>query len=164
MKAITTAMALASALAMAAPAQAAPCWSDTAIEAARIRQFETMMMVSTLRCRLVGADFSEAYNRFVREKRPVLVAAGEAMRAQFAQAVGAQRALGAYDDFMTKVANSYGGGMEGTKCADMASVAQAAAEAPATREALARLALSAGAEPPLAGQRCPLTYALNSAE
>ena len=160
MKAIAITAAFAAMMLGVAPARAAGCWSDAALEAARIRQFETMMMVSTLRCRLTGTDFSENYNRFVREKRPVLVEAGETMRGQFALAVGAQRALDAYDDFMTKTANGYGGGVEGANCQDMAAVASAAASAPATREAIARLALAAGAEPRLPGPRCGVSVAL----
>jgi hypothetical protein len=160
MKATGLSAAIAASLLATAPASAAECWSETALEAARIRQFETMMMVSTLRCRLTGTDFSESYNRFVREKRPVLVEAGETMRGQFAKAVGAQHALDAYDDFMTKIANGYGGGVEGANCADMGAVARAAADAPATHEAVARLALAAGAEPPLPGARCGISVAL----
>ncbi len=56
------------------PASAA-CWSNSAVEAAYVRDFDTILMVATLRCRTHGVEMATDYNRFVREKRAVLVAA-----------------------------------------------------------------------------------------
>ncbi|MBB6123178.1 hypothetical protein [Sphingobium subterraneum] len=146
----------------AAPAMAASCWTDAAYRAAQIRDFETMMMVSTLRCRITGVDFSEPYNQFIRGKRQLLIAANETLRGQFAQTVGAARALGAYDDYMTKIANSYGGGMAGMNCRDFASVVDAAVASPATTEAVAQLAAMAGSAPRVPGDRCGVTVAMQA--
>jgi hypothetical protein len=143
------------------PVLAANCWSDTAYQAAQVRDFETMMMVSTLRCRLSGVDFSTSYNRFVREKRSVIITANTTLQQQFARAVGAGKALGAYDDFMTKVANSYGGGMAGMNCRDFSSVVDAAVSAPATMDAVAGLASAAGVAPAIPGARCNVTVAMD---
>lgn len=145
-----------------APAMAAACWTEAAYKAAQIRDFETMMMVSTLRCRITGVDFSEPYNQFIRGKRSLLITANETLRGQFALAVGKARALGAYDDYMTKIANSYGGGMAGMNCRDFASVVDAAVAAPATMEAIARLAAMAGSEPRVPGDRCGITVAMQA--
>lgn len=158
MKRILGAAAVAS-LAVATPAQSA-CWTDTAYQAAQIRNFETMMMVSMLRCRLVGNDFTATYNSFVRDKRPVLSAANEELRAQFAKTVGTAKAMNAYDDYMTKVANSYGAGNDGLSCRDFSSIVDAAAQSPATRGAVAALAERAGTNPRLPGARCGTSVAL----
>lgn len=160
-KKLAAATAAGAALAMSVPAQAAGCWGQQAYEAAQLRDFDTMLMVATLRCRINDVDFSADYNRFVREKRPILAAANEQLRGQFALAVGRARALDAYDDFVTKMANGYGGGERGMNCADYAAVARAAVDAPATRTALVALAGRSGIDPRVPGQRCGVTVALN---
>lgn len=154
-------MAAGAALAASVPAQAAGCWSEAAYEAAQLRDLDTMLMVATLRCRINDVDFSADYNRFVREKRPILAAANEQLRGQFALAVGKARALDAYDDYVTKIANGYGGGEISMSCADHAALARAAAELPVSRPALIAFAARAGAMPRVPGQRCGVTVALN---
>jgi hypothetical protein len=139
---------------------AAGCWSDAAYEAAQLRDLDTMLMVATLRCRMKGADFSADYNRFVVEKRPILAAANVEMQSAFAQSVGKAKALGAYDDMMTKIANSYGNGMSGMSCQDFAALARTAAEAPAVRASLVTLANEIGSKPPVPIARCSLNVAI----
>lgn len=131
---------------LTAPAQAA-CWSPAAAEAASVRDFETMLMVSTLRCRLVANDFTEDYNRFIREKRPVLIRINDELRTQFGS-------LDSYDRYVTSIANSYGAGAQGLSCRDIGSLISAANAQPATRTALVELADRAGAAPPLPSGRC----------
>lgn len=131
---------------LAAPAQAA-CWSPAAAEAASVRDFETMLMVSTLRCRLVDADFTQDYNRFIRDKRASLTGINDELRTQFGS-------LDGYDRYVTAIANSYGAGAEGLGCRDIGSLLAAANALPADRASLVRLANSAGASPPLPGNRC----------
>jgi hypothetical protein len=121
MKILVGVLAAATAL-MSGEVQAASCWSDTAYQAAQLRDLDTMLMVATLRCRLKGNDFSADYNRFVVGKRAILSAANVEMQSAFSQTVGKARALGAYDDFMTKIANSYGMGTAGMNCADYAAL------------------------------------------
>lgn len=152
--------ALAVAVLAASPARADTCWTNVAYEAAQIRDFETMMMVSMLRCRLVGNDFTETYNRFIRANRPLLDGANRELQAQFAKTVGSARAMGAYDDYMTKVANGYGGGNDGLSCRDFSSIADAAVSQAANRENLVALADRAGSRPALPGMRCGLSVAM----
>ena len=161
MRTIITSMALGVALVSAGPAQAASCWERTAYEAAQLRDFDTMLMVATLRCRINSLDFSADYNRFVREKRPILAQANIEIRAQFARTVGQARSIGAYDDFMTKVANGYGGGSENMDCADYAAMVKTAADAPVVRAHLVDLAAQSGAQPLVPGNRCGITVAMN---
>ena len=146
---------------VATPAQAAGCWSDATYEAAQMRDFDTMLMVATLRCRIKNVDFSGDYNRFVKNQRPVLAAANREIRNQFAQSMSQRAALGAYDDFMTKVANSYGGGVKNMTCNDYAAMARAAAKAPVSRASVIALAQKAGSNPPLPGKRCGYNVAMN---
>lgn len=156
-----TGAALAAVVLAASPARADTCWTNAAYEAAQVRDFETMMMVSMLRCRLVGNDFTESYNRFIRANRPVLEAANQELKAQFAKAVGSARALNAYDDYMTKVANGYGGGNDGLSCRDFSSIVDAAVSQQPTRENLVALADHAGSRPNVPGTRCGTSVAMN---
>ncbi len=161
MKGIVSGFILAASMVAGTSAQAAPCWSDAAYEAAQLRDLDTLLMVQTLRCRIKDIDFSADYNRFVREKRPLLSAANVQLQNQFALTVGKARAIGAYDDFMTKIANGYGGGTKNMNCSDYAALAREAASAPVSQPALIRLADRAGAKPPVPGSRCGTTVALN---
>lgn len=144
---------MAACAALATPVNAA-CWSDTAYRAAQVRELDTMMMVEALRCRRTDANFLPAYNDFVRTSRVALVRANDELRAHFATIVGSARALGAYDDYMTTVANRYGAGTAGIDCRDMASIAAAAAAANGSGEALAELAERAEMRPNVPGARC----------
>ena len=161
MRTMIISMALGAALVATGSAQAATCWDKTSYEAAQLRDFDTMLMVATLRCRINSVDFSDDYNRFVRDKRPILAQANIDIRAQFARTVGEAQSLGAYDDFMTKVANGYGGGSEHMTCADYAAMAKSAADASSVRSDLVDLAAQSGAQPLVPGNRCGIIVAMN---
>lgn len=153
------AVALCAAL-LAMPVQAATCWNDNAYQAAQLKDLDIMLMVATLRCRISDVDFSADYNRFVKAKREILANANQDLRSQFAFAVGEAKALGAYDDYATKIANGYGGGAKGLSCADFAALTRAAADAPEGRATLVALAEATGSAPALPGQRCGMTIAM----
>lgn len=155
-------MILGAAAVAGTPAQAAVCWSEDSYQAAQMRDFDTMLMVATLRCRIREIDFSADYNRFVQHKRSILAGANTTLRKQFAMSVGNGHALGAYDDFMTKIANSYGGGAEGKTCNDFAQMASRASAMPASRGAIVALAREAGVKPPIPGRRCDVTVAMKA--
>jgi hypothetical protein len=144
-------------LAMAVPASQAQaaCWTKTAEEAARIRDMDTMLMVTALRCRQTGDDFLPAYNRFVKESRPALLRVNETLRAHFAPAGG----LNAYDHYVTSLANGYGAGTGDLSCANTASVLDAAIAERGSYEGLSRLAEATGGGPLLPGGRCSMTLA-----
>jgi hypothetical protein len=154
---------LVAAAAMAAlglgPASAA-CWSDRAVDAAYVRDLDTMLMTATLRCRLHGVDLAAGYNKFVREKRPVLVAANEELREHFAVDARGGAALDAFDRFATALANSHGAGDPGKNCADYQALVEAAVAAAPERAALIEMARQAGSNPTLANGRCTTQIAL----
>ena len=133
-------------------AQAA-CWSDAAVSAAKIRDLETMLMVSALRCRAADNAMLHQYNGFVTRSRPALAAVNQTLRTQFAGEGG----LNAYDRFVTAIANRYGAGVEGLGCDDMTSILSAAEAEDGSMAGLARLANAAGVEPRLNGERCTKT-------
>ncbi|WP_022683192.1 hypothetical protein [Sphingobium bisphenolivorans] len=143
-----------------APASAATCWKTTEVEAAQIRDFDMMLMVSALRCRSTGHDFLASYNRFVREKRSALTQVNDELREHFRVAVGPVGALGAYDDYVTGLANLYGAGADGLACRDLSSIADAANALPESRAAILELADAAGITPHLSGPRCDVVMAL----
>lgn len=143
-----------------APATAATCWKQTAVEAAQIRDFEMMLMVSALRCRATGNDFLANYNRFIREKRDALTQVNDELREHFRSEVGPVGALGAYDNYVTGIANSYGAGTDGLACRDLQSITDAAVALPPTRPALLELADAAGITPHLSGARCDVVMAV----
>lgn len=149
-KGVVTLLAL---VALAAPAKAG-CWTEAAWTAARVRELDTMLMVEALRCRRTSHNFIETYNKFVTTSRPALVRANTTLRAHFATEVGQARALSAFDDYATRVANRYGAGQEGLGCADLASIAEAAAAAAGSGQPLAELAAIADLQPVLPGARC----------
>lgn len=147
------------AILIASPARAA-CWSDSEVSAAKVRDLETMLMVSALRCRATGSDFLADYNAFVRGSRAALTRVNDALRAHFVAEVGAREALNAYDRYVTTVANRYGAGAAGLGCSDLAAITQAARAEGDNYAGLSRLADAAAVEPSLPGRVCPITMAL----
>jgi hypothetical protein len=136
------------------PAQAA-CWSEAAVEAAKVRDLETMLMVSSLRCHAASPALLDEYNGFVKTSRVALTEVNQTLRKQFADAGG----LNAYDKFVTAIANRYGAGTDGLNCNDMASIVAAAQAEGGSLVGLTRLATDAGIEPQLSGPKCAVTMA-----
>jgi hypothetical protein len=132
-------------------AQAA-CWTAQDAEAAHVRDLDTMLMVSALRCRLTGQDIMPTYNAFVRESRPILSASNNRLRSHFGT-------MDSYDRYVTGVANRYGAGADGLNCRDMAAIVKAARGEQGSPAGLVKVAKSAGVRPSLPGGLCPLTVA-----
>ncbi len=145
---------LATSVVITAPAQAAACWSSESVAAAKVRDLETMLMVSALRCRTSGQDFLSKYNSFVRASRTPLTVANDRLRAHFAAGLGATAGLNAYDRYVTSLANRYGAGAEGLSCRDMASITDAALREGTSFANLERLAVRAEVSPVLHGGMC----------
>jgi hypothetical protein len=141
-----------------ASAQAA-CWSAQDVAAAKVRDMETMLMVSALRCRASGHDFLSDYNRFVRGGRAALTQANDRLRSHFSVEVGEARGLKAYDRYVTSIANRYGAGSEGLSCRDLSSFTDAAIAAGPTFAKLEQLADRADVRPVLPGRICPVSMA-----
>ena len=149
----TLIIALAATAVVAAPAQAA-CWKSEHVAAAKVRDMETMLMVSSLRCRATDPSMLSRYNRFVVQSRAALNEVNNGLRAHFAESVGAARAMNAYDGYVTQIANRYGAGAEGLSCADLSAITSAALAERPTFSALVALANRAGVAPRLDGGAC----------
>ncbi len=140
------------------PAKAA-CWGEADVSAAKVRDLETMLMVSALRCRAGDPAILPAYNSLVKQSRGALTAVNDQLRAHFRSGIGEAAGLNAYDHYVTALANRYGAGAQGLSCADMASILSAANAEGGSASGLARLASDAGIEPVLDDVRCAESFA-----
>lgn len=144
-------------------AGAATCWDQRSTEAAQIREFDIMLMVSALRCQVKGTDFVADYNRFVTGNKPVLVAVNDELRRHFNEELGGKAALDAYDQMSTAMANHYGngGGMD-EDCDALRAIVVAATGMESSRDFLLANAQRVGVDPVLAGGRCAVVVAAAS--
>jgi len=145
------------ALTFAQPVQAASCWNQQEEAAAKIRDLQSRLMVSTLRCRAMGIDVLENYNEFVRANRSTIQAANGVIKAQFTANHGSQGQT-QFDRFTTSMANEYGADPTNRSvCADAAAAASEAAAANGDLPRLLAVADRLGSAPKLPGGQCPIT-------
>jgi hypothetical protein len=145
-------MSLALAVAVSMPGVAqARCWGPTAVTSARIKDFDTMLMVGALKCRLKGNDVVGRYNRFVQQSRPILSQANEALRTHFEGEGG----LDAYDRYATALANRFGGDAAETDCDAIRDTLDELAEPMASVAELESIAKRTRLPLRLPGQTCP---------
>ena len=148
----------AAALLIAAPAEAAGCWTPEGAAAAKLRDLQSRLMVATLRCRAIGADIEASYSNFVRSNRETIQAANAILKAQFA--TGDKVGERAYDSFATALANQYGGDATNPEiCQGAAAAAEDAAAAGGELARLLAVAERLGPPPPLPGGECPVSFA-----
>ncbi|MDP3548993.1 MAG: hypothetical protein Q8R81_01205 [Novosphingobium sp.] len=147
MKRLAAAIALIS-LPFAQSAQAQGCLDGQTLAAARLHEFEAMMMTVSLRCRAIGVDISAGYEAMGTAHRPVFAAAGRHLRTFF----GDERH--AYDAYATRLGNRYGGGAtDPANCHRFEAVARDLAAAPGVA-ALGKVAFAMVAEPRITGAAC----------
>ncbi len=101
-------MAGALALMAAQPAQAA-CVDGQIVSAARLHEFETMMMAVSLRCSRIGVNMRPTFDSMVEVNRHRFEEASAKVQKFFSNG-SAKAHGGAFDTYATKVANKYGGG------------------------------------------------------
>lgn len=146
--------ALAASLLVAAPARAG-CWTVQDVEAAKVRDLQSMLMVGALRCRAIGRDILPDYNGFVNASRVGLVAINDRLKARFFGDLGPTVGQRHYDRFTTALANAYGaGGTDEGLCADMAALAREAQGEGGDVAGLIRIADRQGLAPALPGAMC----------
>lgn len=122
-KSVAFAAALAaSSLLASVPAQAAGCWGPRAVDAAKLRNLDIMLMVTALHCRKGADNFQPAYHDFAAAHQGELNAANAVLRDALGEGPGgATRAL---DKMSVVIANSFGTGHPEMGCAQLASVAR----------------------------------------
>jgi hypothetical protein len=149
------AASMAAAFLAAQPAQAAiGCWNEQQAAAAKVRDFQSRLMVAALRCKAMGYDVTAAYNDFIRRNRDALAATNGLIRARFVTGYGKEADL-YYDRFATGLANRYGGDATTAEiCQDFASAAEQGAAASSDLAKLLALADRFGPPPELPGGTC----------
>ena len=145
---------------VAAPAQAVMgCWDGEGVEAVKLRDLQSRLMVSTLRCAAMGIRMADDYNAFVGANRATIQGANTVLKARFEAGHG-PAAQTEYDRFTTAMANAYGADATGQEiCGAMAGVAREAAAAAGDRATLLAIADRFGAAPQVPGGTCPVTLA-----
>jgi hypothetical protein len=140
----------ASSLGVGAPAQAAGgCWGPQAVNAAKLRNLDIMLMVTGLRCRMGPDNFQPDYYAFSAAHQSELNAANEVLRVELGNA-GPRGAVGALDRMSTSIANAYGNGHPQLGCRELKEVARnlAQARSPGTLLAAANTLVGAPAVAP----------------
>lgn len=118
---LAAAMLAATSLVAATPAQAQSCWGTEAVNAAKLRNLDIMLMVTALRCRMGADNFQPDYYNFSAAHQAELNVANGVLRAQFAGA-GATAANRALDKMSTGIANSYGIGHPELGCHELRQI------------------------------------------
>ena len=143
------------ALACTVPAQAIPaCWSEADMDAAKVRDLQSRLMVATLRCQGAGFDVTAAYNRFVVANRATLQGVNAVLMTQFRSGFGDDAQV-EYDRYATALANAYGGdATDRSVCANAERLADEAAAAAGSVSRLVALHSRVGLPPPRPGAAC----------
>ena len=115
------AAALAASALVATPVQAQSCWGPQAVNAAKLRNLDIMLMVTALRCRMGTDNFQPDYYKFSAAHQAELNVANGVLRAQFAGG-GTTAATRALDKMSVTIANSYGVGHPELGCKELRKV------------------------------------------
>jgi hypothetical protein len=136
-------------------ARAVPCWDAPAVAAAQISELETMLLVTSLRCRAAGFDFHESYERFTEVYRSPFRAAQRVLRAHFGADISVDGRR-AYDSYLISVANFYGAGTtDAATCNAFETVNGELGSAAAQPGLLPLIAMEMLPDPQINGPRCP---------
>jgi hypothetical protein len=103
MQRLSVGLALFSCLLSAATPVAAACWEPEEYEAARMRDLQTVLMVSALKCGRADPEMPGAYNKWVGRAKGKLVEGEQKLLAHFVREGDKSK----YDKFTTALANRY---------------------------------------------------------
>ncbi|MET0363959.1 MAG: hypothetical protein ABW169_04840 [Sphingobium sp.] len=152
-KVLTGALA-AMALTTASAGQAATCWNGERLAAARIAEFNTAMMVTTLRCSLINIDIRASYDAFIVNYKSRLQGADDTLKRQFEEPQGGAGEKN-YHQFYTQIGNRYGAAKtDSAQCALFSAVAAELARAGRNDETLDKYAFALVPNPAISGERC----------
>jgi hypothetical protein len=140
-----------------APVQAA-CWNDQEVSAGTIRDFQSLLMVATLRCQVMHVDVTGDYNAFLNANKATIQKMNDRLKAHFIKTHGPVEGQRHYDGFATSLANAYGArqGNAGV-CSGVASLAREAAMMAGSEEGLILLAQRQGVATAFPEQVCTAT-------
>jgi hypothetical protein len=86
----------------------AQCWQPYEIEAARVRDLQIMLMLGSLKCRMTNSEIRAKYDHFY-EKTGNVANYNNALKLRFMRQSGIADGGHAYDEFITRLANSHAG-------------------------------------------------------
>ena len=118
---LAAAILAATSLVATAPVQAQSCWGTEAVNAAKLRNLDIMLMVTALRCRMGTDNFQPDYYDFSAAHQAELNVANGVLRAQFTGG-GATAANRALDKLSTGIANNYGMGHPELGCHELRQI------------------------------------------
>lgn len=97
------------ALMVHAPLSAQGCARPDGDAAARLVEFNALMLATSLRCRMIGTDITPDYDRLLSAHAQGFKGADEALLAGFSGVTPRAQRL-AYDQYKISLSNIYGGG------------------------------------------------------
>lgn len=105
-----------------ASAGEAQCWQPHEVEAARVRDLQIMLMLGSLQCRSINSEMTARYQSFSEKRSSHLSGYTNALKLRFMRQNGITEGQHAYDDFMTRLANSHSGAVKSAGFCDMADM------------------------------------------
>lgn len=106
------------------------CWYRYEAAAEQLQDFQEMLMVGTLRCRIGGHAAEANYNEFATRQHNVLGANAYVLKAHYLRENGIQAGRAAYDQSVTLLANKHASRLDDPSfCATVSAYARLAASA-----------------------------------
>ena len=105
-----------------APANAAGCWTQAEVSAAKVHEMQPRLMVAAQGCQASGVDIRASYDKFIATKRSALSVASDRLKGHFlADDMG-------YDRYTTALEQAYGAAVASrATCEEAADIAREAA-------------------------------------
>ncbi|MFB9048657.1 hypothetical protein ACFFV8_08030 [Sphingobium indicum] len=145
----------------AASAGEARCWQGYEVEAARVRDLQIMLMLGSLKCRSTNSEITAKYDKF-HEKMGNADKYNNALKLRFMRENGIADGQRAYDDFITRLANSHSDGIQTAGFCQMADTLLSLATDAGANE-LPMLARNFSEKPAGVGDVCEVTAAAAAA-
>ncbi|WP_240962339.1 hypothetical protein [Sphingobium sp. TB-6] len=145
----------------AASAGEAQCWQPYEVEAARVRDLQIMLMLGSLKCRSTNSEITAKYDKF-NERMGNADKYNSALKLRFMRENGIADGQRAYDDFITRLANSHTDGVQSAGFCQMADTLLTLATNAGENE-LPMLARNFSDKPAGVGDVCELKTAVAAA-
>ena len=133
------------------------CWQNHELQAARVRDLQTLLMVGALQCTTSSYDVAGHYNNFIRNSRNALAGYNDMLKARFMREQGISEGRRAYDSFATTLANGHSARAQATPagfCQTVSALVGLASTASARD--LEALAEGIAERPPGVGESCAI--------
>ncbi len=141
-------------LAMVFPAHSeTACWQPYEVEAARVRDLQTLMLMGALKCGNAGSAVEAGYNNFVAKNRNTIINNNNILKAHFMRDGGISGGQEAYDKFVTGLANSHSARAQSGSFCEVSNTLMTLAQ-DASESELATLARNFADQPEGVGETC----------